>query len=101
MRWKVSEEYFLGLNYQNRNIDFEKVLGRKIKTIQEKARKLGISRIKNWSEAEIEILKNNSAYEASNIIDRSFNSCKIKKTRLKYESRTNSRATIIAVMDVR
>ena len=82
--WKYSEILYLKINYGK--ISYKKMLKwmgkHSEKTISNKAVSLGISNKRNWSEKEIEILRNNSPKIASKIINRSVNACKIKKSRL-------------------
>lgn len=52
------------------------------KTIYKMMKKLGISLSENWTEEEINILKEKGAYEASLLINKSLNACRIKQSRL-------------------
>ena len=81
--WKASQEIYIRVHYFDCKVNslvlFTK---RKPKTIYEKARRLGLKKIPNWTNEEIIFLKEFGAKKTSEIYKRSYNSCKIKKLRL-------------------
>jgi len=58
------------------------IMSKSEKAISELARKRGYKKIPNWNDNEIISLFENGAKKTSEIYKRSYNSCKIKKSRL-------------------
>lgn len=82
-KWKTSDLYTLGLNYKTKDMAFfTEKFGKSKKAIHAMARKLNINKTPNWTKEEVEILKTHGAKEASRILDRTYNSCKIKAGRI-------------------
>jgi hypothetical protein len=82
-RWKISQEVFIKIHYFDRNVNsLTAFTKRKPKAIYERARKLGLKKVPNWTNVEIASLLANGAKKTSEIYKRSYNSCLIKKHRL-------------------
>lgn len=85
MKWKLSEEIYLKVFYNDFPIShFAERFKRSPKAISMKARKIGKIKIADWSEKELQILMSQPVRQAAKITGRSVASCKTKKTRLKY-----------------
>lgn len=82
-RTKLSDIYYIGLNYKRKTaVEIEKIIGVNKKTIHEIGRRYRLKKVINWTKDEVDILIKIGALEASKILNRSYNSCKIKKSRL-------------------
>ena len=82
MKMKVSEIRIVIRDYEKMTAkQISKRTGVKPKTIHECARRLNLVKTPNWTEKEFNFLIIVGAKIASNFLDRSFNSCKIKYSR--------------------
>jgi hypothetical protein len=81
--WRFSSDLYLKLNYHDNTVNnMKKFINRNNKAIYERIRILGLQKIPNWTDDEIQILLTESPTNASLILKRSYNSCLIKKSRL-------------------
>jgi hypothetical protein len=68
-----------------RSFDIKKAtetIGKSKKAIYSMKLRMGLKTVPNWSKDEIEILLNNSIEDSSIILNKSKNSCRLKKWRL-------------------